>query len=233
MRRMLDPKEVGGGGSLPSTIKFDAEGNRTTEKNLTVGGDIYSKELTTNYDQTGKLPVMYSWSYPSIKAIGACYHDNADKISSPAFIDFFDPNWDITLNGCYSNGTSKNKGFQVKVACAFAFCNFVLRNTAKKVVVSATFLTNYKIDDSYSGTKLSKLLAAFKKELNNRAFGWKYIPASGSVGSNPTSYIYWDSQTNSAKIRYMTADGEADLEITDDFTCAYTSGTINYFKKNP
>ena len=229
MRRMLDPKEAGG---LPSTIEFDKDGNRTTEKNLTVGGDIYSKELTTNYDQTGKLPVMYSWSYPSIKAIGACYHDNADKISSPAFIDFFDPNWDITLNGCYSNGTSKNKGFQVKVACAFAFCNFVLRNTAKKVVVSATFLTNYKIDDFYSGTKLSKLLAAFKKELHDRAYGWKYIPASGSVGNNPTSYIYWDSQTKSAKIRYMTADGEADLEITDDFTCAYTSGTVNYFKED-
>lgn len=39
MRRMLDPKEVGGGGgSLPSTIKFDEEGNREVEKNLKVDG---------------------------------------------------------------------------------------------------------------------------------------------------------------------------------------------------
>ena len=231
MRRMLDPKEAGG--SLPSTIKFDAEGNRTTEKNLTVGGDISSSALTTYYDQTGKLPVIYGWASPSIKAIGGCYHDDPNKISSPAFIDYFNPNWDITLNGCYSDGNNKNNGFQVKVACAFAFCNFVLRNTAKKVVVSATFLTNYKIDDFNSGTKLPKLLAAFKKELNDRSFGWKYIPVSGSVGSNPTSYIYWDSKTKSAKIRYMTADGEADLDITDDFTCAYSSGTINFFKKDP
>lgn len=103
----------------------------------------------------------------------------------------------------------------------------------KKVVVSATFLTNDQIDDFNSGTKLPKLLAAFKRELNDRAYGWDYIPASGSVGSNPTSYIYWDSQTKSAKIRYMTAEGEADLEITNDFTCAYSSGTINYFKQNP
>lgn len=59
MRRMLDPKTIGGGEGLPSTIKFDAEGNRTAEKNLTVGGDISSSELTTYCDQTGKLPVIY------------------------------------------------------------------------------------------------------------------------------------------------------------------------------
>ena len=90
MRRMLDPKEAGG--SLPSTITFDEDGNRTASKNLTVGGDIYSSALTTYEDQTGKLPVMYSWSVPSIKAIGACYHDSPNKISSPAFIDYFNPN---------------------------------------------------------------------------------------------------------------------------------------------
>ena len=59
MRRMLDPKEAGGGG-LPSTVKFDQEGNRTTEKNLTVGGDISSSGLQTYCDTTGKLPVIYS-----------------------------------------------------------------------------------------------------------------------------------------------------------------------------
>ena len=47
------------GGSLPSTIKFDENGNRTAEKNLTVGGDIYSSALRTYDDQTGKLPVIY------------------------------------------------------------------------------------------------------------------------------------------------------------------------------
>ena len=90
MRRMLDPKEVGGG--LPDSITFDEEGNRTASKNLTVGGDIYSSGLKTYYDQTGKLPVIYGWSFPSIKAIGACYHDDPNKISSPVFIDKFDPN---------------------------------------------------------------------------------------------------------------------------------------------
>lgn len=214
-------------------LESDAEGNLTASKNLTVGGDIYSSALKTNDDNTGKLPVIYSWAIPSIKAIGACYHDSPTKITSPVFIDYFDPNWDITLNGCYSSGVNKNLGFQVKVACAFYFCNFVLRNSAQKIVVSGIFLTNRQIDDFTSGNKISKLIAAFKRELSDRSFGWDYIPVSGSVVGNPTSYIYWDSQTKSAKIRYMTADGEADLEITDDFTCAYTSGTINYFKKDP
>lgn len=232
MRRMLDPTKVGGE-SLPSTITFDSEGNRTVGKNLGVDGDISSSKLRTAYDQTGKLPVIYAWSNPSIKAIGACYHDDPNKITSPAFIDYFDPNWDITLNACYSSGNSKNRGFQVKVACAFAFCNFVLRNSTQKIVVAGTFLTNRQIDDFNSGTNISKLIAAFKKELSARSFGWEYIPASGSVGSNPTSYIYWDSNTKSPKLRYMTADGEADIEITTDFTCSYKSGTINYFKKDP
>ena len=58
MRRMLDPKEAGG--KLPSTIQFDDNGNRTAEKNLTVGGNIYSSGLQTYCDRTGKLPVIYS-----------------------------------------------------------------------------------------------------------------------------------------------------------------------------
>lgn len=231
MRRMLDPKEAGG--SLPSSITFDKDENRTVGKNLKVDGDIYSSSLRTSVEDTGKLPVIYSWSYPSIKAIGACYHDNGNEISSPVFIDKFNPNWDIELNGCYSSGSSKNRGFSIKIACAFSFCNFVLRNSAQKVVVSGTFLTNRQIDDFAHGTNISKLTAAFKRELYNRAYGWKYIPASGSVGNNPTSYIYWDGSTKSAKIRYMSANGEADLEITNDFTCSYESGTINYFKQDP
>ena len=47
MRRMLDPKEAGG--SLPSTITFDEEGNRTIGKNLTISGDIKKPEFTSTF----------------------------------------------------------------------------------------------------------------------------------------------------------------------------------------
>ena len=40
MRRMLDPKEAGGG--LPSTIEFDKDGNREVKKNLKVDGQWLS-----------------------------------------------------------------------------------------------------------------------------------------------------------------------------------------------
>ena len=53
MRRMLDPKEAGG--SLPSTVKFDEEGNRTAEKNLTVGGKLKSKQIANDSNPGGPL----------------------------------------------------------------------------------------------------------------------------------------------------------------------------------
>ena len=55
MRRMLDPKEAGG--SLPSTIKFDAEGNRTVSKNLTISGDIKKPEFNSSFTG-GKIPAI-------------------------------------------------------------------------------------------------------------------------------------------------------------------------------
>ena len=53
MRRMLDPKEAGG--SLPSTIKFDAEGNRTASKDLGVDGKLKLKSLVSNTNPDGDI----------------------------------------------------------------------------------------------------------------------------------------------------------------------------------
>ena len=53
MRRMLDPKEVGG--SLPSTIKFDEEGNRTVGKNLGVDGKLKLKSLVSASNPDGDI----------------------------------------------------------------------------------------------------------------------------------------------------------------------------------
>ena len=53
MRRMLDPKEAGG--SLPSTIKFDAEGNLTVGKNLGVDGKLTLKSLVSETNPDGDI----------------------------------------------------------------------------------------------------------------------------------------------------------------------------------
>ena len=53
MRRMLDPKEAGG--SLPSTITFDQEGNRTVGKNLEVDGKLKLKSLVSASNPDGDI----------------------------------------------------------------------------------------------------------------------------------------------------------------------------------
>ena len=53
MRRMLDPKEAGG--SLPSTVEFDSEGNRTVGKNLGVDGKLKLKSLVSNTNPDGDI----------------------------------------------------------------------------------------------------------------------------------------------------------------------------------
>ena len=53
MRRMLDPKEAGG--SLPSTITFDQEGNRTVGKDLGVDGKLTLKSLVSGTNPDGDI----------------------------------------------------------------------------------------------------------------------------------------------------------------------------------
>ena len=65
MRRMLDPKTIGGGGggSLPSTIKFDEEGNREVEKNLKVDGKWISPYAYNKwYNDTSEMFTKNNYS---------------------------------------------------------------------------------------------------------------------------------------------------------------------------
>ena len=53
MRRMLDPKEAGG--SLPSTVKFDEEGNRTVGKDLGIEGKLTLKSPVSASNPDGDI----------------------------------------------------------------------------------------------------------------------------------------------------------------------------------
>ena len=53
MRRMLDPKEAGG--SLPSTIQFDENGNRTASKDVKVDGKLKLKSLVSASNPDGDI----------------------------------------------------------------------------------------------------------------------------------------------------------------------------------
>ena len=51
---------TGGGGSLPSTIEFDKDGNRNVKKNLKVDGNIENSRLATDKNKDG-LQASISW----------------------------------------------------------------------------------------------------------------------------------------------------------------------------
>ena len=53
MRRMLDPKEAGG--SLPSSITFDKDENRTVSKDLGVDGKLKLKSLVSSTNPDGDI----------------------------------------------------------------------------------------------------------------------------------------------------------------------------------
>ena len=53
MRRMLDPKEAGG--SLPSTIEFDKDGNRKVTKDLGVDGKLKLNSLVSSTNPDGDI----------------------------------------------------------------------------------------------------------------------------------------------------------------------------------
>ena len=53
MRRMLDPKEAGGG--LPSTIEFDKDGNRTVSKDLGIDGKLKLNSLISASNPDGDI----------------------------------------------------------------------------------------------------------------------------------------------------------------------------------
>ena len=58
MRRMLDPKELGGGGGLPPTIEFDKEGNREVKKNVKIDGSLQFSSLVSEPRPTGEYPII-------------------------------------------------------------------------------------------------------------------------------------------------------------------------------
>ena len=66
MRRMLDSKEV-----LPSTIKFDENGNRTASKDLTVNGNLTVNSFKNSQNIDGNLDNRYSQFNESVYVPGS------------------------------------------------------------------------------------------------------------------------------------------------------------------
>ena len=63
MRRMLDPKTIGGGGGLPSSVEFDKEGNREVKKDFKFDGKLISPYAYNKwYNDTSEMFTKNNYS---------------------------------------------------------------------------------------------------------------------------------------------------------------------------
>ena len=118
MRRMLDPKEVGG---LPSTIEFDKDGNRKVSKDLGVDGKLKLKSLVSASNPDGDITKelggggggnKYIHSVEIIYGSTRLYFNLYNSIATTLTLDTLKTallNKKITCNGyAYNSGKFKN-----------------------------------------------------------------------------------------------------------------------------
>ena len=116
MRRMLDPKEAGG--SLPSTIKFDAEGNRTVGKDVKVDGKLKLKSLVSDTNPDGDITKelggtkLYNHSiqlYGELASVNFNYYSSQSKAFSVSTLTAAIGKKIITVSGTISSTDSSLK----------------------------------------------------------------------------------------------------------------------------
>lgn len=103
------------GVSLPSTITFDEEGNRTVQKNLTVSGDIKKPEFASTFTG-GKIPIASANNYNlgDIVSTSLGHHSSGGGFNydcTPLFFKKRDPsfaNSNPTLYYAYATEDSNN-----------------------------------------------------------------------------------------------------------------------------
>ena len=142
MRRMLDPKEAGG--SLPSTITFDQEGNRKLSKNLTISGDIKKPEFTSTFTE-GKIPAITAKDSGLGSIVSTSLGNNSsgggfNYECTPLFLKKRDPRFattNPTLYYAYAKHGSNNftlTGLKLQATIGITFITIHAEGIAMKVV---------------------------------------------------------------------------------------------------
>ena len=212
MRRMLDPTKVGG---LPSTIKFDEEGNRTVGKDLKVNGNIENSKLATDKNQEG---LQASISYYDV-----LFFNKLKNMKQPIAYEF-------------EYGTEANASTSYLRCCKWSFNKTSLtdRNQAsystdifgitKKVfthgvvltsgndIVSCTMITaGYGKNGDYDTEEGNPLnMRTFKKVRKDRRYS-----ANGVIGGKQIVYIQGESGTVLAYGTDGTSHDLSNFNISD------------------
>ena len=193
MRRMLDPKEAGG--SLPSTIKFDEEGNRTVGKNLKVDGNIENSKLATDNNKDGlqasisyydilffnklknkKQPITYDFEYGTEANASASYL-RCGK-------------WSFNKTSLTDRNQASSSTYVFGITKKVFTHGVVL--TSGNDIVSCTLITaGYGKDGGYDAEQGNPLnMRTFKKVRKDRRYS-----ANGVIGGKQIVYIQGESGT--------------------------------------
>lgn len=213
MRRMLDPKEAGG--SLPSTITFDAEGNRTVGKDLKVDGNIENSKLATNNNKDG-LPASISYYdilfFNKLKDMKkpVAYDLEYAKEASANSSYLRCGKWTFTETSLTDRNQASYSTFIFGITKK-AFTHGVVL-TSGNDIVSCTLITAGRglngDANAEQGDPLS--MSTFKKVRNNRRYS-----ANGVIGGKQIVYIQGESGTVLAYDTEGTSHDVSNFGISD------------------
>lgn len=203
MRRMLDPKEVGGGGSLPSTIKFDEEGNREVKKNLRVDGKWVSPYAYDKwYNETSEMFTKDNYSSSVYMFSGK------DSGGRPCFgpVVSFESKNQLEVEIQYSHNVSQIRTYAYLARKQYSH-NILLTGESNQIVRIIALL---------NGIVSIKNITELKHVLRYGA----YLPAAGSVLSSgqPMAVAYVSVQNNQL-LAYDINGNSVDISnftMTDD-----------------
>ena len=200
MRRMLDPKEAGGA-SLPSTITFDQEGNRTVGKELRVDGKLKSKQIDNDSNPGGPL-----FKKGFINDYGfSSYADTTTLSYAGRTFDGDHAYWGPIIN---------SGKYEDYVSAIYATDSFIKKmQLSKRLYYHFIKLTSANGVVVFSFTHQADYAFATIPQLISR-LGTVHVCASGKIGESSVLGVGVENQ----KLVAITADSNIDLTgytITD------------------
>ena len=202
-------------GSLPSTIKFDEEGNRTVGKNLKVDGNIENSKLTTDKNKDG-LQASISWYdilfFNKLKdmkqpiAYDLEYAQEANASSSYLRCGKWSFNKTSLTDRTQASSSTYVFGITKK-----AFTHGVVLTSGNDIVSCTLITAGYGLNGNYNAEQGNPLnMSTFKKVRDNRRYS-----ANGVIGGQQIVYIQGDSGTVLAYDTDGTSHDLSNFNISD------------------
>lgn len=230
MRRMLDPKEAGG--SLPSTITFDEEGNRTVGKNLKVDGDIKIPSLNDTFTE-GKLPVNHAYDYSKgsivYSSVSKIYAANSGNYYlSPLFFNRRPPQYgDFNPRCMYAYNSDDYQALtidQISLQGTVAVQTITIKNSNMSLnvcyLVSAYHTGSYVVPQ----IGLIKDYSSFVDNLNKNKNLFISLAGYTKFGA-PLSLVYTDKKPYVRVVNTTTLE-ESDILIPNDATLSVKTAEL-------